>query len=345
MLPSGNDSEGGPVYPGVNPDIDVFDDDTDSEEGEVSSSHSSDQDENDIYPPQFPLSPAVYEPHEIAEDEADDNAYPSLNATEDNHQFRQFTALYPYEFLDPDGVWKEVEPRDAPLPIGQFRKDMYQHMASTGAGGEMKYVEFVPPWTDPDWSDRFIFTGRPGEDMVNDVEYKMYAKKGMLQTQRPALRDEDRDRNPTAAAKRYGVDPTKMDDVNYGNSGVTPTQGSFNVQLEGYPRVTPSNQGLRNVVDQDDYDAVFDRYRTALGQRGGFATEDDFKRVLSQVAAGNPNPALGPACDAPIASALLQYMVGMDQLILRNEYQRVLFGGSTSNEVCTCCAQLATHSW
>ncbi|KKY35257.1 hypothetical protein UCDDA912_g04802 [Diaporthe ampelina] len=205
-------------------------------------------------------------------------------------------------------------------------------MARSGGGGQWQFIEFVPPWTDPEWSSRFVFTGKPGEDLVNDPQYVIYAKKGILQTQRPALRDEDAARNPTAAAKRYGVDPTQMDDPGYGNSGVTPTQGDFNVPL-GNPRVTPSNQGVRAVVDKDDYDAMYSQYRNAVAGRGGYATEGDFRVVLSNVAAGNPDPALDEACDQQIANALLQYMDGADRLALQDEYQRLLFGGSTVNEL------------
>lgn len=315
-------------------DVDDEDED-DYESGEELSDHSSYGDQNDIYPPQFPLSPAVYELSEIAEDEGDDRGPGLANFAEirNNDRLRQLISLYPYTFLDPNGIWNRPDVRTAPLPIGQFRREMYQKMAASGAGGQMQFVEFVPPWTDPDWSSRFIFTGQPGQDPVNDPQYKMYAKKGFLQSQRPALRDEDGLRDLTPAAKRYGVDPTMVDDAMYGNSGATPTQGSFNVQL-GNARVTPSNQGVRSVVDRDDYDALFNQYRDAVAGQGGMATEDDFKRVLNHVAAGNVNPTLGAACDAQIAGALLQYMDGLDKLVLRDEYQRILFSGSTSNEVC-----------
>lgn len=339
MDPYGN--QAGPVQDDVYGEQDEFDnededeDDLESgEEEEEESEHSSDEDENDIYPPQFPLSPAVYEIHEIAEDEGDPNSF-SILTRGDNDRLRNLISLYPYTFLDPRGIWNRPEARTAPLPIGQFRREMYQKMAASGAGGQMQYVEFIPPWTDPDWSSRFIFTGQPGQDPVNDPQYKLYAKRGFLQSQRPALRDEDGLRDLTAAAKRYGVDPTMMDDAMYGNSAATPTQGSFNIQL-GNPRLTPSNQGVRNVVDRDDYDVLFTQYRDAVAGQGGMATEDDFKRVLNHVAAGNMNPTLGAACDAQIAGALLQYIDGLDKLVLRDEYQRILFGGSTSNEVRMC---------
>ncbi|KAK7726180.1 hypothetical protein SLS63_007694 [Diaporthe eres] len=312
-------------------DVGDGDEDGSEESGEELSDHSSYADQNDIYPPQFPLSPATYELHDIAEDEGDDSGPVVLTGSEDD-RLRRLISLYPYTFLDPNGIWTRPDVRTAPLPIGQFRKEMFQKMAASGAGGQMQYVEFIPPWTDPDWSSRFIFTGQPGQDPVNDPQYQLYAKQGFLQSQRPALRDEDGLRDLTAAAKRYGVDPTMMDDAMYGKSGATPTQGSFNVQL-GNPQVTPSNQGVRNVVDRDDYDALFTQYRNAVAAQGGMATEDDFKRVLNHVAAGNVNPTLGAACDAQIAGALLQYIDGLDKLVLRDEYQRILFSGSTSNEV------------
>lgn len=308
-----------------------------SDEGEVSSSHSSEADQNDIYPPDFPLSPAVYEQHEIAEDEAQDEVSSPVDGAEamrDMYKLAKLESLFPYEFLDPNGIWQT--PRDAGVvPLGQLRKETIRAMARSGGAGQWQFIEFVPPWTDPDWSNRFVFTGKPGKDLVNDPQYVIYAKKGILQTQRPALRDEDAARNPTAAAKRYGVDPTQMDDPGYGKSGVTPTQGSFSVPL-GNPRVTPSNQGLKAVIDKDDFDVMFYQYRNAVAGRGGYATEDDFKVLLSSVAGGNPNPELGEACDSQIANALLQYMNGADRLALQDEYQRLIFGGSSANEVCMC---------
>lgn len=90
------------------------------------------------------------------------------------------------------------------------------------------------------------------------------------------------------------------------------------------------------MVDKDDYDAMYSQYRNAVAGRGGYATEGDFRVVLSNVAAGNPDPALDEDCDQQIANALLQYMDGADRLALQDEYQRLLFGGSTVNEVWMC---------
>lgn len=342
----------GPAHPAA-ADDDVYDDDEEDEddnggddsfeEREASGTdEGTDEDEEDIYPPEFPLSPAVYEQDEIAEDEADiDLLIPKgSDMQRDLGEFRKLESLYPFFFLDPDGVWGQSDPNDVPVPLGQLRLEKIQKLVDSGGGGQARYVEFVPPWTDPDWSSRFIFTGAPGQDPANDPQYMMYAKQGILQSQRPALRDEDGLRDLTAASKRYGVDPTMMDDAMYGKSGVTPTEPSFfTVRLET-PRVTPSNQGVKDVIDVDDTTAIWTGYRDFVSSRGGYATEANFRELLRYVAAGNVHPDLGPACDSVMADAILRYLEGVEKEALLEEYQRVLFTGSTSNEVCECCTRL-----
>lgn len=257
---------------------------------------------------------------------------------EERAEYRRFESLFPYRFLDPNGV--QDPPRGVvERPIaGQLREELIRKVGASG-----HHVEFVPPWTDPQWNERFKFTGqkprKEGEEVNeddpnpnDDPDYRMYAKQGMMQMQRPALREEDAIRNPTDAAKRYGIDPNKVDNVYYGNSAATPMQANFNVQLQN-PRVTPSNQGVRAVVDKADYDAVYDQYRNAVAAQGGYATKDDFRGVLMTVAPGTINPALGPNCDAQMANALLQYMDKKNKIELQEEYQRLLFGGNTASEV------------
>lgn len=353
MDPSSN--QPGPAHPAA--DDDVYDDDEEEEDDDDYSDEEglvnedtddSNEDQEDIYPPEFPLSPAVYEQDEIAEDEADVDLLTPQDGEQQQgwDQFRKLESLYPFFFLDPDGVWGHRDPNDVPVPLGQLRLENIQKLVDSGGGGQTRYVEFVPPWTDPDWSSRFIFTGEPGQDPANDPQYMMYAKQGILQSQRPALRDEDGLRDLTAASRRYGVDPTMMDDAMYGKSGVTPTQPSFfTVRLET-PRVTPSNQGVKDVIDVDDTTAVWTGYRDFVSSRGGYATEANFRELLRYVAAGNVHPDLGPACDSVMADAILRYLEGVEKESLLEEYQRVLFTGSTSNEVCDCCTRLlASHSW
>lgn len=311
---------------------------SESSAGDSQASNSSDDYENDIYPPGFPLSPAVYEQNEIAEDEADEDLPPDDEDTflEDRLEYRRFESLYPYRFLDPDGIWKPPQGVLEQPIAGRLRHETIRKLAMSG-----HHVEFVPPWTDPDWNKRFVFIGErpkiPGEpeeepDPNEDPMYQRYAKQGILQTQRPALREEDAIRNPTDAAKRYGIDPNNVDIPTYGNSAATPMQANFNVPLQN-PRETPSNQGVRAVIDKDDYDAVYGQYRNAVAAKGGYATEDDFRRVLTTVAPGTINPDLGASCDAQMASALLQYVEKKDKFELQEEYQRLLFGGNTASEV------------
>jgi hypothetical protein len=293
---------------------------------------------NDIYPPGFPLDPAVYEQNDEAKYDALEGLQPGddQGTLEERLEYRQFESLFPYRYLDPNGIWEPPQGvLQAPL-AGQMRHELIRKVGASG-----HHVEFVPPWTDPQWNARYVFTGqkprKEGDDPDvpnpnDDPEYRMYAKQGLMQTQRPALREEDAIRNPTDAAKRYGIDPNNVDNVFYGNSAATPTQANFNIQLQN-PRQTPSNQGVRAVVDRADYDAVYDQYRNAVAAQGGYATEDDFRRVLETVAPGTIVPDLGASCDAQIASALLQYMEKKNKFELQEEYQRLLFGGNTASEV------------
>ncbi|KAL1847852.1 hypothetical protein Daus18300_013799 [Diaporthe australafricana] len=294
-----------------------------------SSSHSSDE-VDDIYPDGFPIGIETYDPHDIGVDEADDSLPPDSRWAQqvDDTRTRRLQSLYPYDILDPNGVWPA--PQAFPPPIGQLRTEMIRAMAASGAGGQWEQVEFVPAWTDPDWSDRFVFTGQAGLNPVDDPQYQLYAKQGFLQTQRPALRVDDMPRSPTDAAKRYGVDPTRMDDPLYGNSGLTPTQANFNVQLPN-PRVTPSNQGVRGAVGRDDYDALFVQFQAVMRGQGADASEDGFRQVLSS-AAGGMNTVLGAVCDAQIATALLEVINRMDRWVEREEYQRLLLGGNATDE-------------
>ncbi|KAI3393511.1 hypothetical protein diail_4188 [Diaporthe ilicicola] len=293
------------------------------------SSHSSDED--DIYPDGFPIGIETYDPHDIGVDEADETLPPDSQWARqmDDTRTRRLQSLYPYDILDPNGIWPA--PQDFPPPIGQLRTEMIQAMAAGGTSGQWEQVEFVPAWTDPDWSNRFVYTGQAGLNPVDDPQYQLYAKQGFLQTQRPALRVDDIVRSPTDAAKRYGVDPTRMDDPLYGNSGVTPTQADFNIQL-AKPRVTPSNQGVRGAVGRDDHDALFDQFQAAMQGQGANATEDGFRQVLSNAAAGM-NTVLGAACDAEIANALLEINNRMNRWEEREEYQRLLLGGNSTDEL------------
>lgn len=297
----------------------------------------------DDYPQGFPLNSDIYDIDPDAEAEAFPELPPDYMAADDEESqaYRQFTSRFPYEFLDRNGRWANPAEVVQQQPLaGQLRQETIHKLALTG-----HHVEFVPPWTDPGWSARFVHTGReprqagdpPDEHNPNDDPmYQMYAREGIFQTLRPALREEDAIRNPTDAAKRFGVDPNNVDRPGYGASASTPTQVNFNVPLQN-PRVTPSNQGVKPVIDQADYDAVYRQYQNVISARGGYATEDDFRRVLQSIAPGTINQDLGPSCDSQVANALMQFMDQKYQFGLREDYQRLLFGGNSTNEVCQFC--------
>jgi hypothetical protein len=288
--------------------------------------------EDYTYPPGFPLSSAVYEQGEIAEEDALQilDLGPEEGTAEERADYTNLVCLFPYEFLDPDGVQEPVQEVMEREPLyGQLRQELKRKIGVLG-----HHVEFVPSWTDPQWDARFIYTGKePGEN--DGPEYEMYARQGMMQMQRPALREEDAIRNPTDAAKRYGIDPNHVENIFYGNSGVTPMQPNFSVQLPS-PRETPSNQGVKAVVDKADYDAVYDQFRNAMAAQGGVGTEDDFRQLLMIVggrAPGTIDPALAPNFDAKTAYALLQYTEKQKEMELREEYQRLIFSGNAASEV------------
>ncbi|KAG8160703.1 hypothetical protein KVR01_008967 [Diaporthe batatas] len=299
---------------------------------------SDDGAEVDYYPVGFPLNSDIYDTTPDAQEAAFPNLPPdSAEPGEDDWQtLRQFRLHFPYEFLDRDGRWNTpAEVAQQPL-AGQLRQETIQKLALTG-----HHVEFVPAWTDPGWEARFVHTGReprqaedpPEEQNPNDDPlYRMYARPGLFQTLRPALLEQDAVRNPTDAAKRYGIDPNNVYRAGYGKSAATPMQVDFNIPLTN-PRVTPSNQGVKPVVDQADYDAVYRQYQNALSARGGYASEDDFRAALQSIAPGTLHPDLGASCDGQVANALLQYMDQKTDFDLREDYQRMLFGGISTNEL------------
>lgn len=284
----------------------------------------------DIYPPGFPVPVEEYDPPTGADYGLDiyPPDYTVQNNARDDKRTSKLTFLYPYEFLDPTAP-RQNQPV-APEPLGALRKQMVSKMQQDGESGEWALIEFTPPWTDPDWSDRFVYTGPYQSD---DPLVKMYMRPGMLQSQRPALLPQDiATRNPTEAAKRYGIDPVHQQDPFYRHSGVTPTAASFRMPL-GYPRAAPSSQGERDMVDVDDLDALMAQFEADARARGGDTSEDAFRAHLEDVEAGSPSSLA--KVDAEIAAALLGVLDIVVRLEEQEEYQRALFSGNTSNEVRT----------
>ncbi|ROW04465.1 hypothetical protein VMCG_04940 [Cytospora schulzeri] len=280
------------------------------------------------YPPGFPVPAKYYNVNSFEEYGIDIDlpGYTSEDDSRDDDRTRDLKSLYPYEFLDPNAT--KPDPQNIPELAGELRMEMVDKMQQDGESGDWTLVEFVPAWTDPDWGDRFVYTGSA---QSNDPQDRIYMKPGLLQKQRPALLPADiTTRGPTEAAKRYGIDPARQGDPFYSHSGITPTTANFGIQL-GYARVTPSNQGEKDMVDMDDLTALAAQFETSARARGEEATDEAFRTHLEDVAGGKPSD-LVPV-DTEIAAAILALMEQVYQQEEKEEYQRLLFAGNTSNEL------------
>lgn len=282
----------------------------------------------DTYPPGFPLPAEDYSeyPDDAYDIDTSILIYTAAEDHRDNERTRQLDLLYPLKFLDPTSP--NPNPLDVQVPVGHLRQEVVKKMEQNGARGNWSLVEFVPAWTDPDWNDRFVYTGPTESD---DPQVQMYMKPGLLQKQRPALLPGDiAIRGPTEAAKRYGIYPFRHSDPFYGYSGVTPTRPYFEVPL-GYARVTPSNQGDRTVVDVDDLNAVVTQFEVSARTQGEENTEDNLRAHLEIAASGTVTNLV--QIDPEIANALLSVMKHVYEHEEKEEWQRLLFAGNTSNDV------------
>lgn len=226
--------------------------------------------------------------------------------------------------------------------IGVLRTKWRQAFQQTG-NGAWDYVEYVPPWTDPDWDARFVYIKGASS---NDEVTAQYAMPGLLQTQRPALLPGDAQYNPTDAAKRWGFYPWQVkgqgNDIPDGHSGTSPILAEFpTVQLTRQPRAVTAQDLQRerqNFEENADEQARDRGFRQAVLER------------LQQVVDAPENAA---QIEYIRAILFLQDMSGPRER--RDDYQRSLFHGFTSNEVRNfesrsfdsdkCSAPHASHSY
>lgn len=206
--------------------------------------------------------------------------------------------------------------------IGVLRTKWQQAFQQTGTGS-WDFVEYVPAWTDPNWDERFLFIR--GAETVDAITAQ-YAKPGFLQTQRPALMPGDAQYSPSATAKRWGFYPFQSKSKNDnpdGSSGVTPT-------LAGLPGSTMQRQQQQQpqrtvTVTVRDLERARQDYEQSIGAP---ATDEGFRQALADKLGENQGEVTNEQCRALIA---LQDMMASRQE--REEYQRFLLGGNTSNEV------------
>lgn len=147
-----------------------------------------------------------------------------------------------------------------------------------------------------------------------------YAKPGLLQTHRPALLPGDEQYKPSDAAKRFGFYPwerkTEANEDPSGKSGTTPTRArSSDVPLEN-----PLADG-RNSVTLDNLQAEREFYDQECQGRGQASTDAGFRDAIQSKEQTEYTRAL---------LYLFDFVVPWKE---REEYQRFLFNGNTTNEV------------
>lgn len=312
-------------------DQEVEDQEMEDEEMEdAESSSSSSSGEEITWPPGFPLDHAVYDQAPCADWSPPRKSKPAPN----DPRRRDFESLYPIGWLV--NAAPPASGTSYPLaPIGQLRTQ-WQQAFQQAANGAWHFVEYVPAWSDPDWSTRYTYTRAPGLDSGSDALARQYAKPGLLQTQRPALRAEDALLNPTAAAKRWGVYPFQAWEGLEGRfvtwkgwSGTTPKGAEFPTIALDQPRFSVALGRMMNVLtvaDVVDERQKITASRTAVGRE---TSDDDFRKALRAVALDvNAEPAR-----ADVAGSMLALFESMHRSEERLDYQRLLFAGNTSNEV------------
>lgn len=247
--------------------------------------------------------------------------------------------------------------------IGKLRT-RWQEAFQQNRAGEWDYVEYVPAWSDPDWDARYVYTGittttkdkdegngadeddddedddEDDDDDGDEMVRRKYAKPGLLQTQRPALRPEDAARRPTDAAKRWGVYPYQQWEntagwVNGGGwSGVTPRAAGFSHQPAevplAYPRPAAAARGgaVQRSVSVDDLVRERQAYGEGCRGRGEEPSEEGFRVALQRMSVDAAD-----VLRADLAGSLLVMLEAVERVEEREEYQRLIFGGNTSNDV------------
>lgn len=281
------------------------------------------------FPEDFPLDISVYDQVQFGDYHPPSPAQASPN----DPRRRDFDSLYPLDWLVNDPAASAAPIAYAPAPIGRLRRE-WQQAFQQNANGDWNFVEYVPAWCDPDWSTRYTYT-RDANAADMDVITRQYAKPGMLQTQRPAMRPEDAFLNPTDAARRWGIYPWQEWDGLEGQfslkgwSGVTPRAPGFPTVKLDQPRFSPDKGELVDIVTVEDMANERQRLAGWRAQRGLETTDEDFRQSLRDISL---DPTAGPVKTEKAAS-LMALLETVERIEEREEYQRLFFAGSTSNEV------------
>lgn len=278
------------------------------------------------FPEDFPLQVDVYDPVQLDDDPS--APPPPAPANPNDPRRRDFASLYPLDWLTSSAQNAAAYPQAA---IGRLRSK-WQQAFQQDSKGEWNYVEYVPAWSDPDWDARYVYV--EGAD-ADDEMAKQYAKPGLLQRQRPALRPEDAGLNPTEGAKRWGVYPFRQWEgaVGWasasGWSGTTPRTAAFPPVPLSIPRPTPARGGLvQTDVTLADMERERLRYEQTCRQRRLSPSEEGFRQTLTAISQDASN-----LVNADMAGSVLVMYEAVTRRDEREEYQRLVFGGNTSVEV------------
>lgn len=288
------------------------------------SSNSSGLSDSD-FPDDFPLDVDVYDQVQI------DNDSPSPpQANPNDPRRRDFTSLYPLNWLT-DALDAQTVAAYPQAGMGRLRTK-WQQTFEQNLNGTWDFVEYVPAWSDPDWSSRYNFVqGATADDEIA----RQYAKPGVLQSQRPALRPEDARLNPTEGAKRWGIYPYQQWANTAGWtstsswSGTTPRTPYFpSIPLNIHRPSNARGGRVQTDVTLDDLNQERLGYEQSCQQRGVMSSDEGFRQMLTAMSTDASDPV-----NADIASAMLAMFEAVSHREEREEYQRLLFGGSTSLEV------------
>ncbi|TID00005.1 hypothetical protein CH35J_005134 [Colletotrichum higginsianum] len=171
--------------------------------------------------------------------------------------------------------------------------------------GQWEFIEFVPGWTDPIWDGH--------ETVKIDDHHKHLVRKkaggGILDRLRPAQLPQDRSRNPTPFAMRWGIHPDRRD----GRSRLSPTRSAFR---------------RFRVDDHDTIQVVGDYIVKQAEIHAAAAGAEDVEALLETYSR------LTPGGESRQPSATEQFVVQAMQDIRDDEdWQSLVFSGLTTQEL------------
>lgn len=242
--------------------------------------------------------------YDASDDELDDGVEP-----DNEEQQKLFTRRFPIEWVVADAEieaagprWEDVAPWEKPLP----RK--LQMAGDAPNPDDWDFVEFIPPWTDPDWKED-IEVDREGYGVGGQVPLR-----DVFQRLRPAILPQDAMRNPTPSAQRWGIN---VDRTPQGRSGTSPTRSTTRTVVLDNPE---SDTGEQSFVTVDDYEQDERAYYARPGPKA-----PTFQMELQQIL-NDPNDT-GRHKRAQAFSTLEK--INEDD----KDYQRTLFSNYTTDDL------------